>query len=107
MVILFVLLIPIAIVLLGLFDVILYLEHEYHTEDWQKDGRPGGFFWTPEGVSRRAGSFSRSRLASAWLSSTPSWMAADQKAKRLLFWYRAVWWLSVIGWLASMIYVFI
>ena len=56
MAILFVLLIPIAIVLFVLFDVILYLEHEDHIEEWEKDGRPGGFFWRPEGVSAWAGS---------------------------------------------------
>jgi hypothetical protein len=106
MVVLIVLLIPIAIVLFVLFDVLLYLEHEYHIEEWKKDGRPGGFFWRPEGTSVWAGSFARSSLASAWLFSTPAWVSSDQRARRLLVWYRAVWWMSMIGWLASTVYVF-
>ena len=105
MAILFVLLIPIGIVLFVLFDLILYLEHEYHNEEWEKDGRPGGFFWSPEGVSAWAGPFARGSLASAWLFSTPAWVSADQRARRLLFWYRAVWWISMIGWVAGVIYL--
>jgi hypothetical protein len=106
MAILFVLLIPIAIVLFVLFDVLLYLEHKDHIEEWKKDGRSGGFFWRPEGVSVWAGLFRRGGLASAWLFLTPAWMAADQRAKRLLFWYRVVLWISMIGWLGSVIYIF-
>lgn len=102
MAILFVLLIPIAIALFVIFDVMLYLEHEGHIDEWIKDGRPGGFFWRPEGSFFWSGSFSRTRLASAWLFSTPTWMAADPRAKRLLFWYRTVWWILIIGWLVSL-----
>ena len=86
-----------------LFDFILYLEYEEHHEDWLKDDKPAGFFWTPGGASYWQGSFSSSNLASSWLMITPVWMLSDPKARRLLFWYRLLCWISMIGWLISVI----
>ena len=93
----------VSISLFVLFDFIVYLEYEEHHEDWVKDNKPSGFFWTPSGASFWRGSFSRSSLASSLLFSTPVWMVGDQKARRFLFWYRLTWWISMIGWLCSVI----
>lgn len=92
-----------GISLFVLFDFILYVEYEEHHEDWVKDDKPAGFFWTPDGTSYWQGSFSRSTLASSWLMSTPVWMLSDPKTRCLLFWYRLLWWISMIGWLVSVI----
>jgi|SRR6266567_8643211 len=102
--ILFVLLIPIGLILFVFFDLIVRLEHKYHTADWEKDQRHIGFFWRPRDAAVWGGSMARTRLASAWLFKTPVWVLADQKAMRLLFWYRVLWWISIMGWVAGVIY---
>ena len=96
-------LVLVSISLFVLFDCIVYLEYEDHHEDWEKDDKPAGFFWRPSGVSFWRGSMSRTSLASSWLISTPGWVLADQKARRLLFCYRLLWGISIIGWLVTML----
>jgi hypothetical protein len=96
-------LVLVGISLFVLFDCLLYLEYEDHRHAWEKDDRPAGFFWRPSGVSFWRGSLSRSSLASSWLFNTPQWVLADPKARRLLFSYRLLWWISIIGWLVTVI----
>jgi hypothetical protein len=92
-----------GIALFVLFDLIVYREHEEHTADWERDKSPSGFFWQPSDTSSWQGSNSRSSLASSLIFKTPNWVLDDQKASRLLFWYRLCWWITMGGWLALVI----
>jgi hypothetical protein len=85
------------------FDWLLHLEYENHPEDWNKDGQPSGFFWTPDGATFWRGSMSRSSVASSLIFNTPDWVLGDQRAKRLLFCYRLFWWIFMIGWVGTVI----
>ena len=95
-----------GISLFVIFDLILYLEYEEHYDEWVKDNKPAGFFWTPEGATFWQGSMSRSTLASSWLTVTPAWMLDVPKARRMLFYYRLLSWISVIGWVMNVIVLF-
>jgi hypothetical protein len=104
---LFLLLAPIGISFFILFDLIVRLEYKFHVEDWEKDQRPVGFLWRPRGAGVWSGSIARSRLASSWVFNTPVWMLDDQRARRLLFWYRCLWWMFMLGWATGVVYVIV
>ena len=96
-----------GLALFVLFDCIVALEYDDHNESWNLDGKPGGFFWQPSEFSFWTGSMSRSKLASALLAKTPDWMRTDQRASRLLFWYRLCWWVGIVCWVALIVQMFV
>src|SRR5262245_31518752 len=95
-----------SLALFVLFDCIVYSEYEDHPEDWNIDGKLGGFFWQPSQSCFWRGSMSRSRLASTLIFTTPDWVRADQRTSHLLFWYRFCWWILIVGWVASVVWIF-
>jgi uncharacterized membrane protein YesL len=101
------LLIPIGIALFVVFDLIVRLEYKRHRNVWETDQCPVGFFWRPRKARVWAGSLSRSKLASEWLYSTPEWIASDPAAQNLLFLYRVLWGLSILGWLVMVMFAFV
>jgi hypothetical protein len=58
---LFLLLLPIGIALFIVFDLIVWWQYENHHDEWEKDDKPAGFFWKPEGSSWK-GNLSRSQF---------------------------------------------
>ncbi|HSB03244.1 MAG TPA: hypothetical protein VLE49_21520 [Anaerolineales bacterium] len=59
------------------FDQLVRLEYHSYPSDWEKDGRPRGFFWFPSG-------WRGSNASLIWLFSTPEWVRNDEKAKKLI-----------------------
>jgi hypothetical protein len=79
---------PLLLIDFWLFDRLVRLEHQFHRREWEKDGKPIGFFWVPSESSVWSGAFARNRCSGAWSFRTPEWMRKDERALRLLFWYR-------------------
>jgi len=85
----FVLLLPVLIAVFLTFDQLVRFEYCSSKENWDKDGKPRGFFWRPAesnaGLARMLKSnFALQRCAFVWLFKTEDWMKADQHALRLV-----------------------
>jgi hypothetical protein len=97
----FLALFPVLIAAFIVFDKLIWLEYFSYRADWEKDGKPHGFFWVPR-ESRFAGgwlvrfgsSSAHWRNSFAWLFSTPEWMRGDDRALRLVRWLRIL----VLSW---------
>ena len=69
---------------LHLCDRIVMCEYHFHREDWERDGRPKGFYWKPKGETHLLGRFETRRLGYRWLLKTPEWMKGDPECLLLL-----------------------
>jgi len=103
---------PILIAAFVVFDQLVRLEYSSYRMNWEADGKPHGFFWVPA-ESKSAGgwmvsfgsSFAFQRCTFGWLFSTPEWMRRDEKARRLVFWFRVLvlmWNLPIVADMALM-----
>jgi hypothetical protein len=64
------------------FDrLIRILFSERHAE-WDKLGRPPGFFWFPKGASIWGGAFQRGQLCSDWFAEMPDWISENEDRLR-------------------------
>ena len=60
--------------LLWVVDCVVRWEHEHCHDDWVRDGKPNGFFWTNSECTFFWSTFSRNRLALRIACfSTPNW----------------------------------
>ncbi len=106
-------LVPVVVVLLvadllwafATWDRIIKLEFQKYPVEWQKDGKPPGYFWkTPPSAyssywDRLRAIWHRGWLISAWLFRSPAWARSDAKASGLLIRFRllvAIWNLSIL-----------
>jgi hypothetical protein len=84
--------IPAAIWMFGIHDKLTSIEYNSYRQEWEKDGRPVGFFWSPPNLRIRLWSyFARDRCALTWLVSTPHWMRGNREALHLVSRLRAIW----------------
>lgn len=88
---------PVLIAVLILYDRLLWLEYFSYRSNWEQDGKPHGFFWVPPEARFAGGwlvrfgsSAAHWRKSFAWIFSTPEWMQRDKKARRLVFWLRTL-----------------
>ena len=66
------------------FDRLLRIEWAEHRDQWESDGRPGGFFWRPQGAAWWwPGSFARWRAFRHWVSGPRAWIDQDDRASEL------------------------
>ncbi len=93
----FLVLFPVLIAAFIVFDKLVWLEYFSYRSNWEKDGKPHGFFWVPP-ESRCAGgwlvrfgsSAAQRRKSIGWVFVTPEWMRGDPQALRLVFWLRVL-----------------
>jgi hypothetical protein len=104
------LLFPALIGVFYLFDSLARIEFERHRRDWVEDGRPSGFFWTPEEddgsgrrISRTGGRFTRTACAFSWAFATPEWLEGEPEGKYTLFWFRLLFFIWHAGIIALVI----
>jgi hypothetical protein len=72
-----------ALVGFVIYDIIIRREYREHRAEWEKDGKPIGFFWSPEEGSFFTGSFARNRTAFWWMILPPAWAKSDRGVRRL------------------------
>jgi len=96
---------PVLIANFLVFDQLVRLEYENYRMNWEADGMPHGFFWVPEEAKAAGGWVVRFGSSAAlqcctiaWLFSTPEWMRRDEKALRLVFWFRILGLVWIVGW---------
>ena len=98
-------LLPVALVLffpLGIVDFIVLdrlirLEYRNWRKEWQKDGRPHGYFFVPAESKSFGGLLVSLRSSRAlrtvwieWLFKTPEWMVKQDGARRLIWLHRCL-----------------
>jgi hypothetical protein len=72
-----------------------------YKDQWIKDGKPKGFFWTPPDSTWIRSGLSTQRLSIFWVFKTPSWMQGDINIKSILRTMRicvAIWNIGLIIW---------
>ena len=92
---------PVLIGSFILFDKLVRLEYFSYRKEWDRDGKPHGFFWVPPEARFAGGWLVRFRSSAAqrrksftWLFSTPEWMQSNERALRLVFWLQIL----VLSW---------
>ncbi|MFQ5906982.1 MAG: hypothetical protein ACE5JA_10495 [bacterium] len=71
-----------------IFAQVVRLEYREHRTEWEKDGKPMGFFWKPPESILVGGSLGLNRLCFYWLFKTPEWIRQNAKGMSLLRWLR-------------------
>jgi|SRR5215207_2051212 len=85
------------------FDQLVRLEYNSYRVQWEKDGKPRGFFWFPREYwrsqnigwfnkwkSQYASNWTMQRNHFTWLFSTPEWMQQDDTAQKLVKHFRVL-----------------
>lgn len=65
------------------FDSLLRYQYQHHFKDWEKDGRPMGFFWAAPDTPIFAGVSARNHVSLTWCFCRIPWIESDENAKRL------------------------
>lgn len=70
------------------FDNVIKTLHDSKREDWEKAGKPMGFFWLPPGrlsiTEKVAGSRARGKCVFRWMFSNPAWIEQASPARSAL-----------------------
>jgi len=77
-----------ALVYFFCVDRLIRFQYKNYREQWIRDGRPYGYFWTSKESSFWLGCFSREACVKKWLEEKPDWIQEDAKAVDRLNWIR-------------------
>ena len=59
------------------FDQLVKTEYSDFSDEWFKDGKPRGIFWSPPGSTMFSGWGEMYRISFLWLFKTPAWARED------------------------------
>jgi ABC-type anion transport system duplicated permease subunit len=65
-----------------LFDCLVRWEYEHHREQWERDGKPRGFYWRPKECVFWLSHSAMQRLAGIVVFRTPSWAVERPECRR-------------------------
>ena len=68
----------------GLFVRILCFQYRNFRKEWERLGKPGGFFWYPKEASLLSGSLKRGSVFYSWIFRTEEWMRGEPSVMRTL-----------------------
>ena len=80
-----------------LFDRLVRWEYEHHREQWERDGKPSGFYWRPKECVFWLSHSAMHRLAGVFIFRTPEWAAERPECRRWLALMRAAMLAGVVG----------
>lgn len=70
------------------FDTVIRTLYDTDRDEWEKAGKPMGFFWLPPGrltiAEKMAGSRARGRSVFRWMFSNPAWIEKASPAYNAL-----------------------
>jgi hypothetical protein len=73
-----------------LFDCLIRWEYEHHREEWERDGKPDGFFWRAKDCKFWSSDMAKKRITGAWLLKTPAWASKSPECRRWLAHVRVI-----------------
>ena len=56
-----------------LFDCLVRWEYQHHRGQWERDGKPDGYFWRPPECAAWSSDLAKKRVGLEWLFCTPEW----------------------------------
>ncbi|HEY0428448.1 MAG TPA: hypothetical protein VGC76_11760 [Pyrinomonadaceae bacterium] len=65
-------------------DRLIRFEYKNYKDEWIKDGKPYGYYWTSRESTFWQGCSSREACSKKWLEEKPDWIQQDPKAIDLL-----------------------
>jgi hypothetical protein len=80
------------------YERLVKRQYEVARDTWEADGRPPGFMWAPPGTSTMR-SWTRGKVMSRWILSTPAWINHDVIASSLQRRMRALSLVGTVAWL--------
>jgi hypothetical protein len=66
------------------FDCLVKCEYEYHRDQWERDGKPDGYFWRAKESTLWSSDAAKKRLGFLWLFKTPGWTIQRPECGRWL-----------------------
>jgi hypothetical protein len=75
---------------LWLFDRLIRWEYEHEREQWERDGKPAGYFWRATECTFWSSMAAAKHLGFVWLFKTPRWIADKPECRRCLFQIRVI-----------------
>jgi hypothetical protein len=86
-----------------LFDRLVKWEYEHHREQWERDGRPVGYFWKADECGFWSGDNAKKRVEFLWIFRTPRWISESPVCQRWLVKRRAIFIMCCMA-VASLLY---
>ena len=80
-----------------LFDCLVRWEYEHHRDQWERDGRPEGYFWRPKEAAFWSSDSAKKQLGFVWLFRTPDWIAERPDCRRWLNRLRTISFLATLA----------
>lgn len=96
-----------ALYYMRLFDFLVRWEYRHRREQWERDGKPDGFFWRAEECVPWSSGVAKKRLDVSWLFKTPDWAAENTECRSWLLQRRllcAVGVLAILALLARLLF---
>jgi hypothetical protein len=81
-------------------DRLVQWEYEHHRDQWERDGKPSGFFWRAKECTSWSSRIAKNRVSGAWLYKAPCWVAASPECRRWLAQARII---SIVATMAILI----
>lgn len=85
-----------------LVDRLVRWEYEHHREQWERDGKPDGYFWHATECAFWSSDVAKKQVGFVWLFKTPRWIAERPECRRWLFQMRGITWVGSLA-IASLV----
>jgi hypothetical protein len=82
---------------MSLFDRLIRWEYEHHRDQWERDGKPDGYFWRAGECKFWSSDMAKKRLTGVWLFKTPGWVATSPECRRWLAQTRVICLMSMLA----------
>ncbi|HXB02762.1 MAG TPA: hypothetical protein VNV15_08105 [Opitutaceae bacterium] len=82
-----------------LFDCLVRWEYDNHREQWERDGKPDGFFWRAKECVFWSSDLAKKKLGFWWMVKTPDWISESPKLRRQLFQMRIIFYIWNFSWI--------
>jgi hypothetical protein len=76
------------------FDRLVRWQYEHHNDEWQRDGRPAGYFWRAAECTAWSSGIAMQRFSLVWLFKPPAWLKDSSECRLWLKQLR----ISVLAW---------
>ncbi len=91
---------------MSLFDRLIRWEYEHHRDQWERDGKPDGYFWRAGESKFWSSDMAKKRLTGVWLFKTPGWAATSPECRRWLAQTRVVSFVAALAVATTLLRIF-
>ena len=84
------------------FDLLVRWQYEHVREQWERDGKPHGIFWSAAECVGCRSEVAKQRIFFLWNFKRPDWIAQSPECKRWLLRFRVAGITSLVGILGAL-----